>query len=254
MFPIKDENPTILNPVVTIGIIVVNVVVWLLVQQMGAEPGLSQSVCQLGLIPGEFLHRIPPGTQVPMGPDVTCELSGGATWYTPLTSMFMHGGWLHLIGNMWFLWIFGDNVEDAMGHVRFVVFYLLCGLAAAGAQMLSAPSSIVPMVGASGAIGGVMGAYALLYPRAHVHMFIFLGFYMTTIAVPAIYMLGYWFLLQLLSGLPGLSGGRPGGVAFWAHVGGFLAGLAMVTLFKQRERLEARLGRPARRTAKHRWF
>ena len=115
--------------------------------------------------------------------------------------MFMHGGWFHLLGNMWFLWIFGNNVEDSMGHVRFVVFYLLCGLAAAALQMLTDPSSVIPMVGASGAIGGVMGAYVLLYPRVHVHMFVFLGFYATTFAVPAIFMLGYWFVVQLLSGL-----------------------------------------------------
>jgi membrane associated rhomboid family serine protease len=119
--------------------------------------------------------------------------------------------------------------------------------------MLADTSSTVPMIGASGAIGGVMGAYALLYPRAHVHMFVFLGFYMTTIAVPAIYMLGYWFLLQLLSGLPGLAGQQIGGVAFWAHVGGFVAGLALVMVFRQSDRLAARAGRPARRTARHRW-
>ncbi|HTO57011.1 MAG TPA: rhomboid family intramembrane serine protease [Pseudomonadales bacterium] len=169
------------------------------------------------------------------------------------TSMFLHGGWLHLIGNMWFLWIFGDNVEDAMGHVRFVAFYLLCGCAAAAAQTIADPTSTVPMVGASGAIGGVMGAYALLYPRAHVHMFIFLGFYMTTVAVPAIYMLGYWFLLQLVSGLPALANKQLGGVAFWAHVGGFVTGLAFAFVFRQSDRLATRASRPPRRTARHRW-
>jgi len=239
MFPIKDENPTILNPVVTIGIIVVNVVVWLLVQQMGSEPGLSQSVCQLGLIPGEFLHRIPPGTQVPMGPDVTCELSGGATWYTPLTSMFMHGGWLHLIGNMWFLWVFGNNIEDSMGHFRFLIFYLLCGLLAAGTQVAVQPSSAIPMVGASGAISAVMGAYIVLYPRVKVHMLIFLGIFVTTIKVPAVWMLGYWFFLQIIGGIPALAS-ESGGVAFWAHAGGFIAGAVLIFLFKDRELLAQR--------------
>ena len=239
MFPIKDENPTILTPVVTVGIIVVNVVVWLLVQQMGTEPGLSQSVCQLGLIPGEFLHRLPAGTQLPMGPDVTCELSGGATWYTPLTSMFMHGGWLHLIGNMWFLWVFGNNIEDSMGHFRFLIFYLLCGLLAAGTQVAVQPSSAIPMVGASGAISAVMGAYIVLYPRVKVHMLIFLGIFVTTVQVPAVWMLGYWFFLQIVGGIPALAS-ESGGVAFWAHAGGFIAGAILIFLFKDPELLAQR--------------
>jgi membrane associated rhomboid family serine protease len=158
-------------------------------------------------------------------------------WYTPLTSMFMHGGWFHLLGNMWFLWIFGNNVEDSMGHGRFIAFYLLCGLAAAAAQTLADPASIIPMVGASGAIGGVMGAYVLLYPRVHVHMLVVLGFYATTIAVPAVFMLGYWFLVQLVSGWTSI-GVEGGGVAFWAHVGGFVAGAVLVLLFRNPRLLE----------------
>jgi membrane associated rhomboid family serine protease len=254
VIPIRDENPRVHPPVATASIIALNVLAWVLLQGLGTEAALSRSICLYGLVPGDLLGTAAVGSQIAMDHGIVCVLDGQSGWTTIFSSMFMHGGWLHLIGNMWFLWIFGDNVEDAMGHVRFVIFYLLCGLAAAGAQMISAPSSIVPMVGASGAIGGVMGAYALLYPRAHVHMFVFLGFYMTTIAVPAIYMLGYWFLLQLISGLPRLTGEQAGGVAFWAHVGGFVAGLALVSLFKQRERLEARLSRTARRTAKHRWL
>jgi membrane associated rhomboid family serine protease len=147
--------------------------------------------------------------------------------------MFLHGGWFHLIGNMWFLWIFGNNVEDSMGHARFVVFYLLCGLAAAALQVATQPSSIVPMVGASGAIGGVMGAYVMLYPRVRVHMFVFLGFYVTTIAVPAIFMLGYWFLVQLIGGASTFGREEGGGVAFWAHVGGFAAGALLIYVFKK---------------------
>jgi membrane associated rhomboid family serine protease len=145
--------------------------------------------------------------------------------------MFMHGGWFHIIGNMWFLMIFGNNVEDAMGHTRFLVFYLLSGLAAAGLQIVADPSSAVPMVGASGAIGGVMGAYVLLYPRVHVHLLLVLGFYITTVAVPAVFMLGYWFLLQFVGGLAAI-GAEGGGVAFWAHVGGFAAGAVLVLVFK----------------------
>jgi membrane associated rhomboid family serine protease len=151
--------------------------------------------------------------------------------------MFLHGGWFHLIGNMWFLWIFGNNVEDSMGHARFLVFYLLCGLAAAAVQTATDPQSVIPMVGASGAIGGVMGAYVLLYPRVHVHMLIFLGFFVTTIAVPAIFMLGYWFAVQLLSGWTSI-GAEGGGVAFWAHVGGFVAGALLVLLFRDPRLLE----------------
>jgi membrane associated rhomboid family serine protease len=253
VFPIRDENPRVHPPVATIAIIALNALAWTLLQGLGAETALSKSICLYGLVPGDLLRTAPIGSQIEMDHGIVCVLDGQSNWTTVFSSMFMHGGWLHLVGNMWFLWIFGDNVEDAMGHGRFVVFYLLCGLAAAAAQMLADTSSTVPMIGASGAIGGVMGAYALLYPRAHVHMFVFLGFYMTTIAVPAIYMLGYWFLLQLVSGLPGLAGEQIGGVAFWAHVGGFVAGLALALPFRQRDRLDARFSRTPRRTARHRW-
>jgi membrane associated rhomboid family serine protease len=136
---------------------------------------------------------------------------------------------------MWFLWIFGNNVEDAMGSIRFVFFYVLCGVAAAALQVGANTESTVPMVGASGAIGGVMGAYVLLYPRVHVHLLIFLGFFVTTIAVPAVFMLGYWFLLQVLGGFASVGAG--GGVAFWAHVGGFAAGALFVVLFRNPELL-----------------
>jgi membrane associated rhomboid family serine protease len=142
--------------------------------------------------------------------------------------MFMHGGWFHIIGNMWFLWVFGNNVEDSMGHMRFVVFYLLCGVVAAGTQLLADPHSRLPMVGASGAVSGVLGAYVLLYPRVRVHTLLTLGFFVTTVALPAYVMLGYWFVLQLLMGAVSRTAG---GVAVWAHVGGFLAGLVLIKLF-----------------------
>jgi membrane associated rhomboid family serine protease len=232
MFPYRDDNPTLQTPVATIAIIAANVAAWLVVQGMGAEPALSRSVCELGLIPGDFLNRLPDGAAVPMGGGYACVLSGSAAWYTPLTSMFMHGGWLHLLGNMWFLWLFGNNVEDSMGRMRYVLFYLLCGLTAAATQTFLNPSSPIPMVGASGAISGVMGAYVLLYPRVRVHLLLVLVIFITTISLPAWAMLGYWFLLQLLGGAA--AAGQEGGVAFWAHVGGFAAGAALIPLFKDR--------------------
>lgn len=231
MFPIRDDNPHFLTPYVTYAIIALNIIAWVLAQGMGAEPALSRSVCLLGLTPGDLLNTLPAGTQFQIGQQTYCVLSDSSSFYTLLTSMFMHGGWMHIISNMWFLWIFGNNVEDSMGHVRFALFYLLCGLAAAAGQIISNPDSGIPMVGASGAIGGVMGAYVVLYPRVHVHLLIFLGFFITTVAVPAIFMLGYWFVLQVIGGF-GSIGASSGGTAFWAHIGGFLAGAALITLFK----------------------
>jgi len=235
VFPYKDENPTYLKPVVTVGI-VINVLAWLLVQGAGTEPALSRSVCELGLIPGDLLGRVPEGYQLPIGEGMACVLGGTPAWYTPLTSMFLHGGWFHLIGNMWFFWVFGNNIEDAMGHGRFVLFYLLCGLLAAAAQVATGPGSPVPMVGASGAISGIMGAYLVLYPRVRVHTLIFLGIFFTTVTLPAWVMLLYWILLQLLGSVPLVAGGGTGsGVAFLAHVGGFVAGIVLIKLFAKPE-------------------
>ena len=233
MFPIRDDNPHFLTPFVTYGIITANLVTWFFLQGLGSEPALSSSVCAMGMIPGEFLHRLPADLTVPLG-DVVCVLGGVSTWYTPFTSMFLHGGWLHLIGNMWFMWIFGNNVEDSMGHGRFIVFYLLCGLIAAALQVYSNPDSPIPMIGASGAIGGVMGAYIVMYPRVRVHMILFFGFFFMRIVVPASFMLGYWFLIQLAGGAADL-GGTGGGTAFWAHVGGFAGGAVLVLAFRNPE-------------------
>ena len=237
MIPLRDENPTLGASTATFAIIGLNVAAWVFVQGLGAEPALARSVCELGAIPGALLGNVPPGVAVPLGPGVECVV-GSPGWYTLLTSMFMHGGWFHILGNMWFLWVFGDNVEDAMGPVRFALFYLVCGIAAALAHVAASPDSAMPVVGASGAIGGVMGAYAVLYPRAPVHMLIALGFYFTRIVVPAYLMLGYWFLLQILGGIPALQGAG-GGVAFWAHIGGFAAGIALLPLFRVPERVAA---------------
>jgi membrane associated rhomboid family serine protease len=242
VIPYKDENPTELTPITTVGIILLNVLAWLFVQGAGSGEALARSVCELGLIPGELLHTAPPGTAVPIGPGMQCVLTPEGHPWTVLSSMFLHGGWLHLLGNMWFLWVFGNNIEDSMGHLRFVVFYLLCGAAAAGAQMLVSPGSVVPMVGASGAISGVMGAYVLLYPRVRVHTLVWMGFFLTTVALPAYIMLGYWFFYQLLLGTVGALSRVEGGVAFWAHVGGFLAGMALVRWFANPEYLERRRG------------
>jgi membrane associated rhomboid family serine protease len=169
---------------------------------------------------------------------MSCIVEGAHNWYTIFSHMFMHGGWLHIIGNMWFLYIFGDNVEDAMGSARFILFYLACGLAAVVVQMVANPASAIPMVGASGAISGVMGAYIILFPRAPVHMLVFFGFFFTRIVVPAFFMLGYWLLLQLLGGFFSL-GVASGGVAFWAHVGGFVAGMLLILPVCNSDRMAA---------------
>lgn len=227
-------------------IVVANGLTWLLVQGLGSEPALSYSVCELGVVPGELLQAVAVGTAVPISPGLACVVSAEPNWWTPLTSMFLHGGWFHIVGNMWFLWLFGDNVEDSMGPVRFVVFYLLCGFTAVAAQVAVNPASPVPMVGASGAIGGVMGAYAVLYPKAPVEMLVVLGFYVNRIVVPAFVMLGYWFLLQLMGGLPSLES-EGGGVAFWAHIGGFVAGVGLVPLFRDRMRTDAHRAMISRR-------
>jgi membrane associated rhomboid family serine protease len=237
MFPIRDDNPQLQTPFATYGLIAINVLAWFLVQGFGANPALSESVCNFGLVPAELLQTLPAGTALRTGPNTVCVIGADPSWASVLTSMFMHGSWMHIIGNMWFLWIFGDNVEDSMGHAKFLIFYVLCGIAAAAAQTATNPASPIPMVGASGAIGGVMGAYILLFPRVHVHMFIFLGLFATTVAVPAILMLGYWFAIQLASGFLAI-GRSGGGVAFWAHVGGFVAGALLVMLFRDRQLLD----------------
>jgi len=231
MFPIRDDNPQVNTPVVTYGIIAANVLSWVLLQGLGSAESINASICQYGLIPVDLFFdplMSKPVKQVCAG--------AGSGWFGLFSSMFMHGGWMHIIGNMWFLWVFGDNVEDAMGPVRFLVFYLLCGLAAAGAQVIADPSSNIPMVGASGAIGGVMGAYIMLYPRVKVHMGVILIIIFTRFRVPAIAMLGYWIVVQLLGAFSSV-GASGGGVAFWAHVGGFVAGAALVWLFKDEELL-----------------
>lgn len=244
MFPYKDDNPTEHPAVITVSLIVANVLAFILVQGAGAQGPLARSVCDLGLIPGEILRTARPGSGVELAPGMLCVVDAVPNYWTVLTSMFMHGGWFHLIGNMLFLWVFGNNIEDATGHGKFLIFYLLCGIAAAATQTFITPHSVVPMVGASGAISGVLGAYLLLYPRVRVHTLIILPIYITTVALPAWVMLGYWILIQVLSGLASLTEVERGGVAVFAHVGGFVAGLVLVKLFASDDVLRRRPTQP----------
>jgi membrane associated rhomboid family serine protease len=220
MFPISDDNPRHIQPIVTWTIIGICVLVFLWQASLGAERG-ELAIMAYGMIPARVFGYA----------ELSPQLGSIPPWATVLTSMFMHGGWLHLGMNMLFLWIFGDNIEDSMGHGRYLVFYLLCGVAAAMAQAMIDPSSTIPMVGASGAISGVLGAYVLLHPHATIRTLIFAGI-VTIVHVPALFVLGFWFAMQVLSGLMPATG--EGGVAFWAHIGGFVAGMALVPFFKQR--------------------
>ena len=223
MIPLKDSNPCTCVPFVTIGLIAVNVAVFLYQASLGRE--LQGFVRAWGLVPAEVLGR-------PV---------------TVLTSMFLHGGVVHVGGNMLYLWIFGDNIESAFGHLRFLGLYLVFGLAAAALHTAVDPGSGMPMVGASGAVAGVLGAYALLYPRARVLTAVFFGFFVRLVWIPAAFVLGLWFVLQLVSGLPALSRAG-GGVAWFAHVGGFAAGLALALPLVRRVRAEcAARERAARR-------
>jgi membrane associated rhomboid family serine protease len=215
VIPLRDVIPSRTTPYVTIALIAVNALVYLYEMTLG-DSSLEEFILYFGLVPAAF------------------------SWVAVLTSMFLHGGLLHVGGNMLFLWIFGDNVEDRMGHGRFVVFYLLCGAAAALAQTAMSPDSVVPMVGASGAVAGVMGAYFVLYPHSRIVTLIPLFVFFHVMEVPAIVFLGLWFVLQFVSGVGSIAaatGGEPaGGIAFWAHVAGFVAGVSGVLVFRRPER------------------
>jgi membrane associated rhomboid family serine protease len=244
VFPYHDENETQRTPFVTFGLATVTVLTWLFVQGAGATFPLARSVCELGLIPGELTATLKAGTGFPMGEGLVCLTDPGRQFPNVITSMFLHGSWMHLLGNMWFLWLFGNNVEDSMTRPRFLAFYLMTGLAAALAQVAADPSSEIPMVGASGAISGVMGAYLVLFPRVRVFTMVPLGFFLTSVALPAWVMLIYWAFLQFAGGLTSIVSEQTGGVAFWAHLGGFIAGLVLVKIFERRDRV-------ARHTAQH---
>ena len=237
MIPISDENPTLRTPVMTYALLAALVAVWVFIQKAGFDPYyLAASVCNYGLVPAELTHMRPVGYAIPLGRGMVCAVDDLAiNKWTPLTSMFLHGSWGHILGNSLFLWVFGNNVEDSMGRLRFLVFYLVCGLAAAAAHIFVEPASAIPTVGASGAISGVLGAYLVLYPRVRVNMLFWFLFFIRVIPVPAWAVLLWWFFVQVITGLPQLNPIRPdvsGGVAVWAHVGGFLAGVILVKLFE----------------------
>ncbi|MFN3937246.1 MAG: rhomboid family intramembrane serine protease [Gemmobacter sp.] len=205
MFPIRDHNPSGRTPWVTWALMAVNILVFLLTWPLMGDYQMAAVFDEFGIVPGRVLQS--------------------GEWHTVLTSMFLHAGWFHIIGNMLFLWIFGDNMEDALGHVRFLGFYLLSGLAAAFLQIAADPASPIPMVGASGAIAGVLGGYLLLYPKARVDVLIIFIIFFRIFPVPAWIMLGLWFAFQVIGGWAAPT--DEGGVAYWAHAGGFAAGFLL---------------------------
>jgi len=218
LIPIKDINPTERFAFVTLFFIVLNVAVFLYELMIGPEAG-ELFIDSFALVPKRLFSGVT---------ETSATVPIGATL---VTSMFLHGGFLHIGGNMLYLWIFGNNVEDSMGHIRFIVFYLGCGIIASYIHALANASSTVPMIGASGAISGILGAYLLLYPRARVLTLIAFGLYIRTVEVPAMFVLGFWFILQFLNAI--LSTGTGGGVAWYAHVGGFVAGMLLIGIFKR---------------------
>ncbi len=218
MIPLKDDNPTSTVPFVTFGIIAVNIIVFLYMIVLPADEG-KRFILQYSVTPGKLF-----GGGAALRP-------GG--YYTLFTSMFMHGGFLHIAGNMLYLWVFGDNIEDMLGHAWYLVFYLACGVAAAMAHGLANPASALPMLGASGAVAGVLGAYMVLFPKARVWTFFFFLVFWQVIPVPAIFIIGLWIVIQVISGMTA-SGQATGGVAWMAHVGGFVAGVFLVTVMKKR--------------------
>lgn len=228
VIPLHDDNPSATRPYVTVGIMVACVLAYVFQHLLQSETGATHMAYAFGVVPAVLTGR----------EALPAELQVIPAWVSVLTSMFMHGGLWHLAGNMLYLWIFGNNIEDAMGHGRFLAFYILCGVAAVFAQVLPNPGSIIPMVGASGAISGVLGAYMLLYPRARVLLGLPLGFVIVQLGrFPAIWVLAAWFLMQLAMGAASVmstTGESQGGIAFGAHIGGFVAGLSLVAVFKQR--------------------
>ena len=218
MFPLKDDIPTEKPPIITIALIVINCLIFLYQISLGDQ--FQYFIIKLGAIPYEITHQT--------------ETTSEATFpvnMTLLSAMFLHGGWLHIFGNMLYLWIFGNNVEDKLGHFKFIIFYLLSGIIASLVYILTNPNSTVPMVGASGAIAGVLGAYLLKFPRARVLTLIIFGWFIRIVRIPAYFVLGFWFIIQLINGLPAIGQNSSGGVAWFAHIGGFLAGMGLFKVF-----------------------
>jgi membrane associated rhomboid family serine protease len=219
MIPLRDANPSHHAPVVTVGLIIVNCLVFFYELSL-SEPGLERLVTTAGMVPSRLL-TFPSQPGVSFG-DATLPL---------LSSMFLHGGWLHLIGNMWFLWIFGDNIEDRLGHVKYLLFYLICGVGAGLIHTVFNPNSSIPTIGASGAVAGVLGGYLLLFPGARV-LTLIPAFFLFLIELPAYLILLYWLVIQLISGFASFGAGQQmQGVAWWAHIGGFGLGLLLVIAF-----------------------
>lgn len=216
MIPYKDDNPTSATPFVTVGIIALNILVFL--YEVVSPSGMEKFVYTYGAIPNYILtfEKVQP-----IHPALTI-----------FSAMFMHGGVFHIAGNMLYLWIFGNNIEDKVGHIRFIFFYIFCGIISAYANALTDPQSHIPMIGASGAISGVLGAYLLLFPRAMVHTLVFLGFFVTVIKIPALVVIGFWAIIQLINGLISTGLAREGGIAWFAHIGGFLTGLLTIKLWQ----------------------
>lgn len=216
MIPIRDANPSRSFPIITVIFIAINVMVWLYevyLLSLG-EQALNAFIFRAALIPYDLIYRM--------------DLESISNIFT---SMFMHGGWLHIGGNMLYLWIFGDNIEDILGKPLYVIFYLVCGIAATLAHVITAPASQVPTLGASGAIAGVLGAYLVMFPQARVQTVIFLGRWLRLVNVSAVWVLGFWFVLQLLEGVFSLGSTDAAGVAYWAHIGGFVAGAGLMALY-----------------------
>jgi membrane associated rhomboid family serine protease len=229
MIPLRDDNPTRITPWVTWAILAANIAVYLLQATGGmysTQTGLEGSLSGWTMVPRELTR----GVDLAINGETLRPF-----WLTIFTSMFMHGGLMHILGNMVYLVVFGNNIEDALGHGRFLVFYLACGVLAALAQIFWNPGSPIPTLGASGAIAGVLGAYLLLFPHARVNTLVFLGIFITTVRLPALILLGFWIISQFFSHLTGAlagpEGNETGGVAYMAHIGGFIAGFVLIKLF-----------------------
>ena len=238
MIPLSDELPTTRTPWMTYILLAAMLLTWVFVQGAGFDQqALAASVCNLGMVPGELTHMAPIGQAVPLGRGMACVVDNDPiNIFTPVISMFLHGGWGHILGNGLFFWVFGNNIEDSLGHFRFLVFYLICGIAAAIAHIIAQPASPLPTVGASGAISGILGAYLVLYPKVRVRMLFFFIIFFKVIPIPAWLVLIWWFFWQLVAALPELKNGADltGGVAVWAHLGGFVTGVLLVKFFENR--------------------
>jgi membrane associated rhomboid family serine protease len=224
MIPLKDNIPSRTFPFVNISLIILNIVVFFYEVSLG--PYLEHFIFYFGVIPHKFIFLLSRDTFSPV-----------ATFMPLFTSLFLHGGWLHLLGNMLYLWIFGDNVEDVLGHARYLIFYLLCGIGAGMTHIITQPVSQVPTIGASGAIAGIMGAYFILFPRARVVTLVPIFFFIQFIEIPAFFFLAFWFIMQLFSGTFAGSSSFSGGIAFWAHIGGFGCGMLLLLFFKRQRKV-----------------